>query len=271
MELRTFASLLILIPLVISLGCNVQSRYQTRTFMSEEQNTAIDEMYKPPEPEEQVTETAEVDPFLKDYRDMPAIRINGLEIKASDIQKLYEYMVSTGVDSSTAKRNACSQWIQTYAVMSQWPDTIETARARLEQIRQQVLDGTDFTNLVVENSQEPGADERAGDLGTIHRGMMVPIFEMHAFTDPVNQPSEPFPTVFGWHISMPVERNTDDPDDPTVNVRHLLLAHGLDPANLDEISKDSMAAVQRWTGYANVELLVEDLQEVLPSYPLVTE
>jgi hypothetical protein len=54
-------------------------------------------------------------------------------------------------------------------------------------------------------------------------------------------------------------------------VRHLLLAHGLDPANLDEISKDSMAAVQRWTGYANVELLVEDLQEVLPSYPLVTE
>ncbi|HDS30396.1 MAG TPA: hypothetical protein ENN67_05060, partial [Firmicutes bacterium] len=241
MTFRRILIIAILFAVVMVLGCDVQSRYKTRTFLTSEQNREINKLYEPPE------EQAEIEPFLEEYGDAPAIRVNGREIKASDIQRLYEWMWHGKEVPVNVKRDACMQWIQSYAVMTQWPETIDVALSRLEEIRQSVFDGVDFSNLVVENSHETNASQSAGDLGTVHRGMMVPIFEMHAFNDPLNRPSEPFPTVFGWHIAMPLERNTDDPNDPTVHVQHLLLAHGLDPSNIDQIAKDYTGTVQRWT------------------------
>jgi hypothetical protein len=258
---RLSICLLLCIPLIA--GCIVQSKYNTRSFMTPEEIAAVDKIYAGPQPE---TPKRTLEPFLKGFEG-PAIRVNGLDIQASDIRRLYEYLASYKPDDPIAlKRQAAMQWIQTYAVMSHWPDKIEPARQRIEQLRQQAVGGADFRYLIIENSQEPGADRSGGDLGTQGRNKFLPIFEMHAMTDPLNQISEPFPTIFGWHLIEPLERNTDDPNNPTVHVRHLLLVHGLDPANADMISQDNYANVLRWTNLAKVELLAPELNQILPQF-----
>ncbi len=259
---------LLLIALV--LGCTVHSRYKTRTFMTDEEREEIERVYSGPSDDENGDEEAteiEIEPFMRGYHG-PAIRVNDLEIEADDIRDLYEYLASfKDQEADTTKREACMNWIQAYAVMSQWPETIDTARTRIEGIQQQVLDGADFRYLIVENSQEPGSEETAGDLGTFGRGGVPTILEMRSFTEPLNRPSEPFPTTYGWHIVEVLERNTDETDDPTVHARHLLLFHGLDPENSEEIKANSF----RWMNLADVELLVEELSEILPNYPMATE
>jgi parvulin-like peptidyl-prolyl isomerase len=163
-------------------------------------------------------------------------------------------------------REAAFEWIRAYAVATHWKDKIPPAIDRLNQLRRQVLEGADFGYLIVENSMEPGADKSGGDLGTVGRGSLVPIFEMRAMTGPLNEVSEPFPTVFGWHILQVLSRDLSDPENPKFHVRHLLLVHGLDPANEDLIQQEQGANVMRWTSLAQVVILADELKEVLPEY-----
>jgi hypothetical protein len=244
---------------VLIAGCTVASKYPTKSYQNDDERKAINQIYSPSESQIPKKEMA---PFMKDEHG-PALNVNGLEISADDIRSLYEYFGTYRNDDPVVlKREALMQWISAYAVMSQWPDKIEPARKRISELHDQVVNGANFKNLVVENSQEPGADKSAGDLGTMGRGQLVPVFEMHAMTLPLNQISEPFPTIFGWHIIEVLERNTTDPDNPTFHAEHLLLMHGLDPANGDAIRQNSA----RWTSLAKVEILLPELEPLLPQY-----
>jgi hypothetical protein len=244
---------------VLISSCTVASKYPTRSYQNDDERQAINKIYSPSEKE---IPKKEMEPFMKDEHG-PALKVNGLAISADDIRSLYEYFGTfRKEDAITLKRDALMQWIGAYAVMSQWPDKIEPARKRITELHDQVVKGANFRNLVVENSQEPGADKSAGDLGTSGRGKLVPVFEMHAMTEPLNQISDPFPTVFGWHIIEVLERNTTDPDNPTFHAEHLLLMHGLDPANGDAIRQNST----RWTNLAKVEILLPELEPLLPQY-----
>jgi len=254
-RLLILTALFVFIPV---LACNVQSRYKTKSDLSADEQKKVEEMYNPPKKEPE----KKLEPFLKDFEG-PAMRVNGLDIDSADIRKLYEYYTTYRTDDAvTLKRDACSEWIKTYAVMSQWPDKIEPAKKKITELHDKALAGTDFSFLIVENSMEPGAAENAGDLGTFERGKMLPIFEMHAMTEKVDDISQPFPTIFGWHIIQVIERNVEDPAKPTMHVRHLLLFHGLDSANADLIRDN----VTRWTNLAKVELIAPELNEILPGY-----
>lgn len=57
-----------------------------------------------------------------------------------------------------------------------------------------------FSQLVKDNSTEPGANVKAGDLGWFGRGAMVKPFEDAIFTLPIGQISEPVETEFGYHL-----------------------------------------------------------------------
>ncbi len=260
-------AVLILIPLLLVLSCSVQSRYNTRHNMTEEEQVAIDEMYTPTDPEEEA-EAREPEIFLSFYQNTPVIRVNGLLIPADGIQDLYEYFVSFRTeDDAHLKLEACENWIGAYAVAGQWPETVDPTINFLIGIREQARLGGNFVNLVVENTQEPGSDETGGVLPTVGRGMMVPIFEMYAFTNPVGQVSGPFPTMFGWHLIEIISRNNDDPGNPTVDARHLLRVHGDNPENINQITEDNFNI---WRGHATVEFLVPEMADIYPGAPIMS-
>jgi len=73
------------------------------------------------------------------------------------------------------------------------------ARARLESLRRQVLDGGDFAELARETGGFPSA-ARGGDLGWFSRKRMAPAFSEAAFALPVDGVSEVVETRFGYHL-----------------------------------------------------------------------
>jgi parvulin-like peptidyl-prolyl isomerase len=78
--------------------------------------------------------------------------------------------------------------------------TKEEARERAQQCLERVRAGEDFVKLVTECSDEPGAVERGGNLGTFKREVMVEQFANAAFALKVGEVSELVETQFGFHI-----------------------------------------------------------------------
>ena len=75
----------------------------------------------------------------------------------------------------------------------------EQARAKAENLRQQLADGADFAELAKTHSECPSSG-KGGDLGYFTRGRMVPPFDAAAFGLPVNTVSEVVETRFGYHL-----------------------------------------------------------------------
>ncbi len=76
----------------------------------------------------------------------------------------------------------------------------EEARARATECLIKLRGGADFTEMVNEYSDEPGAAARGGDLGLFSRDVMVKPFADAAFSLEVGEVSELVETVFGFHI-----------------------------------------------------------------------
>jgi len=74
------------------------------------------------------------------------------------------------------------------------------ARARAEECLKRIRSGEDFDKVVGIYSDEPGAAERAGDLGTFGRGAMVKPFSDAVFGMKVGEVSEVVETIFGFHV-----------------------------------------------------------------------
>ncbi len=76
----------------------------------------------------------------------------------------------------------------------------EEALARVKECLHKLRSGADFTEMVIAYSDEPGAAERAGDLGVFRQEVMVKAFADAAFTLKVGEISEIVETDYGFHI-----------------------------------------------------------------------
>ncbi|MFO0762278.1 MAG: peptidylprolyl isomerase [Byssovorax sp.] len=76
----------------------------------------------------------------------------------------------------------------------------DEAYTRAKEVLLKIRGGADFDAMVREYSDEPGAAERAGDLGIFDRAQMVKGFSDAAFSLKVGEVSEVVETVFGFHI-----------------------------------------------------------------------
>jgi peptidyl-prolyl cis-trans isomerase SurA len=71
---------------------------------------------------------------------------------------------------------------------------------RMNEIRNEIIAGKDFSEAAVEYSQDPSAKSNKGDLGFFTAFQMVVPFENAAFTTPVGEISKPVRSAYGYHI-----------------------------------------------------------------------
>ncbi len=78
--------------------------------------------------------------------------------------------------------------------------TRQQAKAKAEQILEQLRKGADFAKLAAQDSDDQGTRDRGGDLGFFERGEMIKPFEDAAFNLKPGQLSGVVATHFGYHI-----------------------------------------------------------------------
>ncbi|HEU4536913.1 MAG TPA: peptidylprolyl isomerase [Polyangiaceae bacterium] len=74
------------------------------------------------------------------------------------------------------------------------------AKARAEEALKKIREGADVDQIMREYSDEPGAADRAGDLGRFNRRMMVKTFSDAAFRLKAGEVSEVVESEFGYHV-----------------------------------------------------------------------
>jgi peptidyl-prolyl cis-trans isomerase SurA len=86
----------------------------------------------------------------------------------------------------------------------------DAARQKLNEIRQQILDGDDFATVAKAVSEDPGSAIEGGEMGWMNPRTFVPEFAAKCETQPIGELGEPFKTQFGWHILEVEDRRVQD-------------------------------------------------------------
>jgi peptidyl-prolyl cis-trans isomerase D len=86
------------------------------------------------------------------------------------------------------------------AVNSQDPKADAAAKAKAQNILDQLHHGADFAKLAKEYSDDPGSKSQGGELGWIKHGVTVPEFDQTAFSLQPGQISGLVRTKYGYHI-----------------------------------------------------------------------
>jgi len=80
------------------------------------------------------------------------------------------------------------------------------AQARLEKLRERIVNGDDFAELARANSDDTGSAIEGGSLGWASPGVMVPEFEEKEDALDIGGVSEVFKSRFGWHVIKVFDR-----------------------------------------------------------------
>lgn len=86
------------------------------------------------------------------------------------------------------------------------PEEKETAQAKAEEIRKEILAGKDFAEMAKEHSQCGKSASNGGNLGHLKKGYMPPEFDAVAFALEPGTVSDLVLTKFGYHIIKVTEK-----------------------------------------------------------------
>jgi len=132
-----------------------------------------------------------------------------------------------------------------------------TALARAQQLREEILDGTDFADVAERESADSTSRINGGDLGVVPRGQFIVEFEEAVLALPRGQISEPVQTPFGYHI-IKRERVTED----SIHAIHILIPIELAGDHLDQV--DSRAdTMDMYAAEQNDPAALDDVADML--------
>ena len=83
-------------------------------------------------------------------------------------------------------------------------------RSELEEVREKVRAGEDFSILAKEYSEDPGSASRGGDLDWLSLGKTAAAFEKMMLESPLEEISPVFESEFGFHFLQVLEKRTED-------------------------------------------------------------
>lgn len=113
------------------------------------------------------------------------------------------------------------------------------AKAKLEGLKQQIIDGADFAELARNYSQDPGSATHGGDLGFFKRGQLVPQFEAAALKLQPGEMSAVTESEFGFHLIQMIEKRGNE-----YNTRHILIR--ADEGTIDiEVTKQQLDSLRQ--------------------------
>ncbi|HET6933998.1 MAG TPA: peptidylprolyl isomerase [Candidatus Angelobacter sp.] len=119
----------------------------------------------------------------------------------ADIQQYYQQHLSNyQVDAQVKVRHIL------IGVNSQDPKADATAKAKAQDVLNQLHHGGDFAKLAKKYSDDPGSKSQGGELGWIKHGVTVPEFDKAAFALQPGQISGLVRTKFGYHIIQTEEK-----------------------------------------------------------------
>ncbi len=111
---------------------------------------------------------------------------------------------------------------------------IKVTIEKLKKIRADVIDGgASFAIKQTLYSEDPGKSQNRGVINVTKKSGLVKEFKNVAFSTQVGEVSEPFESIFGWHIIF-VEKIRGQ----EVDVRHILLRPKISPEAVKEIKKE---------------------------------
>ena len=86
----------------------------------------------------------------------------------------------------------------------------DTAKQKIDDAREQIMEGADFGEVAKLVSDDPGSVNEGGEMGWTDPGTFVPEFEEIANNLELGVVSEPFRSRFGWHILEVMDRRVYD-------------------------------------------------------------
>lgn len=117
-----------------------------------------------------------------------------LQVSQTDIKNYYEQ----NKEKYKEEPRAALAYIQFPKTASSEDE--EKVKNELLDLRRQILEGTDFMEIAIDYSQDPGTASKGGDLGWFSAGAMVKPFEEALLKLKPGEISEPVRTSFGWHL-----------------------------------------------------------------------
>lgn len=109
---------------------------------------------------------------------------------------------------------------------------------KLTDFKQRILEGRSFATMAILYSEDPGSQKNGGMYEGIKRGQFVKEFEAVAFNLQPGEVSDPFRTVYGYHIVQLIAKRGEELD-----LRHILIKPKISDVNLNE-AKNAMDSIR---------------------------
>lgn len=204
----------------------VKQRVDEATVIAEEANKKFadaEKLIKDGTPFEDVVKDFSV---VKDELKLPKEQLSKIDPAVAEaVTKLEPGKISEKIESKNGL--AIVKLVKTVPAIDK-----AAAKAKIEEIREKIVNGGDFAALAAEYSTCPSG-KKGGDLGTFSRGQMVPEFDKAAFEQEIGVVGPVIETQFGYHIVKVTEKKSaGDPPAETVTASHILVGEAPESVDL---------------------------------------
>jgi len=193
------------------------------------------------------------------------LKINGVAIRASEINELVAYYRSYQTGFSDLQITAAVNALLPLKVMSEhFKNDLPGMIDQIDEAYAAIVGGEDFAAVVgrfSEDSEAPNAEGRY----TFGRGRAVQPFDRLSFSAPLNALSHPFLTVYGFHLIEVLDyERAEKPADDRSTMRHILIMYP-EMIALEKEGTDIRKWIKEQVKAAKIEVVEAGMENLVPA------